>query len=204
LALRGEVDALLGLLYYYKLDGERAYGAASRALRTLPMTSSSARGLAWMYLGAGYQMLGDVNSARSALHEGLKEDRFHGNAFPSRILRLPVEGKVAEFVGHVLAAFRTESDGTVERRPNAASRPSTTGLVAPLTDRELEILGLLAKRLSAKEIARQLVISDRTVKRHTANIYQKLGVNSRQQAVKVAVASGILVVNGEQSPSPLA
>jgi ATP/maltotriose-dependent transcriptional regulator MalT len=54
------------------------------------------------------------------------------------------------------------------------------------------VLGLLAQRLSAKEIARQLVISDRTVKRHTANIYQKLAAHNRQQAVDAAAALGIL------------
>ena len=50
----------------------------------------------------------------------------------------------------------------------------------------------LAQRLSAKEIAQRLIISDRTVKRHTANIYQKLGVNSRRDAVAIALALGIL------------
>jgi ATP/maltotriose-dependent transcriptional regulator MalT len=62
-----------------------------------------------------------------------------------------------------------------------------------LTDRELEVLALLARRLSAKEIARRLVISDRTVKRHTANIYQKLGVHSRREAAAQAAALGLLL-----------
>ncbi|MBE2233020.1 MAG: helix-turn-helix transcriptional regulator [Anaerolinea sp.] len=65
-------------------------------------------------------------------------------------------------------------------------------MIEPLTYREQEVLDLLARRLSAKEIAQQLVISDRTVKRHAANIYQKLGVNSRQQAVTAAAALGLL------------
>jgi LuxR family maltose regulon positive regulatory protein len=66
-------------------------------------------------------------------------------------------------------------------------------LADPLTGRELEILDLLAQRLSNKEIAAQLVISPRTVKRHTLNIYNKLEVNSRLQAVKKASDLGILV-----------
>jgi LuxR family maltose regulon positive regulatory protein len=68
-----------------------------------------------------------------------------------------------------------------------------SSLADPLTGRELEILDLLAQRLSNKEIAAQLVISPRTVKRHTLNIYNKLEVNSRLQAVKKASDLGILV-----------
>lgn len=70
--------------------------------------------------------------------------------------------------------------------------PPKESLIEPLTYREQEVLELLAQRLSAKEIAQQLIISDRTVKRHTANIYQKLAVNNRQQAVDAAKALGIL------------
>jgi len=61
-----------------------------------------------------------------------------------------------------------------------------------LTDREYEVLSLLAKRLSYREIAEQLVISLPTVKSHTLNIYSKLGVNKRMQAVEKAVEVGIL------------
>ncbi len=65
-------------------------------------------------------------------------------------------------------------------------------LIEPLTNREMEVLEMLAQRLTAKEIGSSLFISERTVKRHTANIYQKLGVNSRQQAVASAALLGIL------------
>jgi LuxR family maltose regulon positive regulatory protein len=61
-----------------------------------------------------------------------------------------------------------------------------------LTDRELEVLHLLAERLSNPEIARRLFVSLPTVKTHTRNIYGKLGVHSRKQAVAQARALGIL------------
>jgi len=60
------------------------------------------------------------------------------------------------------------------------------GLVEPLTRREFEILSLLADDLTNLEIARRLVISIGTVKTHTHNIYAKLGVRNRHQAIKRA------------------
>jgi LuxR family maltose regulon positive regulatory protein len=61
-----------------------------------------------------------------------------------------------------------------------------------LTNRELDVISLLAKRYSNKEIADTLFISPATVKRHTITIYHKLGVNKRQQAVQKAQNMGIL------------
>ncbi|MCB0192003.1 MAG: hypothetical protein KDJ65_08675 [Anaerolineae bacterium] len=65
-------------------------------------------------------------------------------------------------------------------------------LVEPLTDREFEILELLARRLSNQEIARSLHISIRTVKSHATHIYGKLNVNSRYEAVAKAKALELL------------
>jgi LuxR family transcriptional regulator, maltose regulon positive regulatory protein len=61
-----------------------------------------------------------------------------------------------------------------------------------LTRRESEILALLARRWSDKEIATELVIASNTVRKHTSTIYQKLGVSSRREAVATARALGLL------------
>jgi LuxR family maltose regulon positive regulatory protein len=66
------------------------------------------------------------------------------------------------------------------------------GLVEPLSGREIEVLQLIANGLSNQEIANQLHISLSTVKGHTSNVYGKLGVHKRTQAVSRAEDLGIL------------
>jgi len=64
--------------------------------------------------------------------------------------------------------------------------------VEPLTDRELEVLRLVAEGLSRREIAARLVLSLNTVKAHVRNIYSKLDVNNQMKAVAKARALGFL------------
>ncbi|HEU4571049.1 MAG TPA: LuxR C-terminal-related transcriptional regulator [Candidatus Limnocylindrales bacterium] len=66
------------------------------------------------------------------------------------------------------------------------------GLIEPLTDRELEILGLLASGMSNREIADEFVVSGNTVKSHLEHLYGKLGVSSRLRAIARARALGLL------------
>jgi LuxR family maltose regulon positive regulatory protein len=65
-------------------------------------------------------------------------------------------------------------------------------LVEPLSQRELEVLGLVAQGASNAEIAEHLVIALNTVKRHISNIFEKLGVSNRTQAVAQARSFGFL------------
>ncbi|MDH3990888.1 MAG: LuxR C-terminal-related transcriptional regulator, partial [Gammaproteobacteria bacterium] len=58
--------------------------------------------------------------------------------------------------------------------------------IEQLTNREIDVLELLTKRFSNKEIARQLGVSASTIKTHTLNIYLKLGVKGRRQAAAEA------------------
>ena len=75
----------------------------------------------------------------------------------------------------------------------SASDVSTSpALVEPLTEREREVLRLLLEGASNREIARRLVLSINTVKRHVYNICGKLGVQSRTQAIVKARALDLL------------
>ena len=65
-------------------------------------------------------------------------------------------------------------------------------LVEPVTARELEILQLIALGLSNREIAETLTIATNTVKKHASNIYGKLGVKRRTQAIALARDLGLL------------
>ncbi len=67
-----------------------------------------------------------------------------------------------------------------------------------LSDREKEILGLVATGVSNKEISQELVISINTVKVHLRNIYQKLDVASRTEATYVAIQAGLILPDTEK------
>jgi DNA-binding NarL/FixJ family response regulator len=94
--------------------------------------------------------------------------------------------KVAAGERVVAAAALTVLVGTAQK---TADGP---GGAHPLTVKEREVLDLLAKGLSNREIAGTLVISTATVKSHLAHIYEKLGAKSRQDAVGRAIEQGLL------------
>ena len=96
----------------------------------------------------------------------------------------------------VAATIRAACRGEVHLDP-AIARQLTRSLVAPkpqaaaLTDREREVLVLVAQGLSNQQIADSLVISERTARTHVSNILGKLGVTSRTQAALLAILEGI-------------
>ena len=89
------------------------------------------------------------------------------------------------------AAGRSALDPTVATRVVTRARQPAANAEA-LTERELEILRRAARGLTNKQIGAELDISDRTVQNHLANIYAKLEVASRTEAVTVALQRGLI------------
>ncbi len=98
-------------------------------------------------------------------------------------------GNASGYVQRLLAAFPTaEPEQTTPAKPQI----SQFEWIESLSERETEVLQLIAEGLTNQEIASRLYLSLNTVKVHTRNIYGKLGVNNRTQAVARARALGIL------------
>ncbi|CAB5101856.1 Transcriptional activator of maltose regulon, MalT [Olavius algarvensis associated proteobacterium Delta 3] len=116
--------------------------------------------------------------------------------------RLRRQNVAADYIKRILAAFEEEGESIVV--PEAADHapaspeqpapgsPATQALMEPLTNRELDVLELLEQRLTNKEIAAELFISPKTVKGHLQNLYGKLNVRKRRDAVEKAKQIGIL------------
>lgn len=93
-------------------------------------------------------------------------------------------------------AIKAAAAGQVQLTPQAAARlmqvVSSPESPEELTERETEVLRLMAQGQSNKEIARSLSISEKTVKVHVSNILSKLGVQSRTQATLYAIRVGLV------------
>ena len=117
-------------------------------------------------------------------------------------------GVLPHYTARLLAAFQVTGGGqpatvavdppSVVRRPSSVTGASSLapskaeGLVEDLSDRELEVLHLIAEGLTNREIATRLFVSLNTVKAHNRNIYGKLDVHSRTQAIARAQELGLL------------
>jgi LuxR family maltose regulon positive regulatory protein len=138
-----------------------------------------------------YQAQGDLDLALSALERSLSLTEAEGYVRTyidegepmKRLLRLAhTKGISKSYVSKLLAALQ---------KNNIPSRPDVQ-LVDPLSDRELEVLHLIADGLSNREIADELVVALSTIKTHVNHIYRKLNVNSRTQAVAKSQHLGLL------------
>ena len=160
------LDRLLGRL----LDAAELAGRPGSALDVLVLRALHA------------EQRGDAARARAELAEAV------GRAEPQRYVRTLLQHGPA--VVRLLRGLPDQRTGSHLHRLLAAAEPTTVTTAVPrqrlperLSDRELEVLHLLATDLDGPDIARQLVVSVHTVRTHTKAIYAKLGVNNRRAAV---------------------
>jgi DNA-binding NarL/FixJ family response regulator len=93
-----------------------------------------------------------------------------------------------EVVALVLAALEDVS----QTLPSPTTAGKERAPENPLSEREQEVLGLMAAGHSDKEIAQELCIAERTVRYHLTSIFNKLGADNRPQAVLLAARRGLL------------
>jgi LuxR family transcriptional regulator, maltose regulon positive regulatory protein len=156
---------LLALLHQARRDAQEAHVMLNRALML-----AAPEGYVRVFVDEGAPMAGLLAQAL-----GQTTSRLNGTA---------LDPSVHKYTYTLLAALRAEGSVTpaLAQLPPAPTHPLTLG-VEPLTDREREVLHLLAEGRSNQAIAEELVVAVGTVKRHVSNIMSKLGVQSRLEAV---------------------
>jgi LuxR family transcriptional regulator, maltose regulon positive regulatory protein len=113
--------------------------------------------------------------------------------------KLEAAGAAPGYIQKLLAAFDVTATGShallnqlLPAGPAARQEPPAKLPAELLTNREMDVLTLLAQRLGDKEIAAQLVLSPLTVKKHTQRLYRKLSVGNRRAAVAEARRLGLI------------
>jgi LuxR family maltose regulon positive regulatory protein len=187
---QGRSEAATGLLERLAALAEKA-GATAYLVEVLALRA------------VALQAQGEIRPALAALDRALQLGApagflrtflDHGEPL-QRLLQVTVQRDASPaYAAVVLAAFGEEG---APRHPASAHAPPSPArdvspLVEPLSEREIEVLTLIAEGLTNREIGQRLYISPGTVKSHTASIYGKLDVHSRTQAVARARALGVL------------
>jgi LuxR family maltose regulon positive regulatory protein len=108
-----------------------------------------------------------------------------GTPMAKLLAEAAAQGIKPDYVATLLAAFDSQA-------PGKKDHPRSQPLIEPLSERELEVLGLVAQGLSNREISQRLFIALDTVKGHNRRIYGKLQVNRRTEAVARARELGLL------------
>jgi LuxR family maltose regulon positive regulatory protein len=185
------------------LIAQENVGEATELLRQLLVTAKAgehtSRTIKILILQAlALQAGGDTDQAITALEKALTL------AKPAGFIRIFVDegpamarllydalacGIAPDYVRRLLAAFPLDEP---EQATATKSKVDQSELIEPLSDREIEVLQLIAEGLTNPEISLRLCVSLNTVKTHTRNIYAKLGVHTRTQAVARGRALGII------------
>jgi LuxR family maltose regulon positive regulatory protein len=170
-----------------------------RMLEAAEVGGNTTRVIEIMMLQAlAFQAGGDTTRAMDALERALtlaEPEGFirifvdEGPPMARLLYEALARGIAPDYARRLLAAFpmpEPEQDGSPD------TQAPESDLIEPLSERELEVLQLIAEGLTNPEIASRLFLSLHTVKTHARNIYGKLGVHNRTEAVTRAMALGVL------------
>jgi LuxR family maltose regulon positive regulatory protein len=186
---------------YEKIQDEASIQQASRLLDRLLLAAEEGKRMhsviqILILQAFTYQAQGNTSNALIPLRRALRLAEPEGYARIFIDEGLPMEALLnremkenqvtKEFTQKLLAVY-----GTKRTTLSKANQP----LVDPLSERELEVLALIAQGRTNQEIGDRLYLSLNTVKVHTRNIYSKMGVNNRTQAVAQARTIGLLIMD---------
>jgi LuxR family maltose regulon positive regulatory protein len=153
-------------------------------LQALTHQAAGDMSLAHQYLARALSLAEPGGFVRVFLDEGPPMARL--------LLKAGSRGSSANFAQELLRAFPQDEPGELT---GPGSPKDEAGLFEALSEREIEVLELIAEGLTNREIASRLYLSLNTVKAHTRTIYSKLDVSSRTQAVARGRALGILTTD---------
>jgi LuxR family maltose regulon positive regulatory protein len=177
--LHEAMGALTRLLNRAEAAGGRHYVIASLALQAIALQAQGELDQALIALDHALSLAEPEGYVRIFIDEGAPMGEL--------LRKAAARGIKVDYVGRLLAAL--EEEGKDEGR---VTEPPLGLLIEPLRERELEVLRLLAAGLSNREIAAELFLAVGTVKKYTSNIYGKLNVHRRAQAVARARELGLL------------
>lgn len=188
------------MLHEAATDRQSAHNGRGLIDRLLPLLEASgAFGLALQasVLGALLDAaLGEADAALDRLLMCLRQAEpqgyvrlfvDHGAPMHGLLARVPAAEPTYAYARELLSALTPPSPLAV-----SPAHPSPAALVEPLSERELDVLRLLATTLSSGEIADELCVATSTVRSHTKAIYGKLGVHTRLEAIDAARGLGLI------------
>jgi ATP/maltotriose-dependent transcriptional regulator MalT len=191
-----EPDRALGLLarLHAQATAQERVGSVIEvhALRALALEAAGDRTAGLATLAEAVGLGGPEGYVRVFVDEGAPMARLLGRlATAHRAGRVALPGAVPPgYLDRLARAFQPTGRGA--RPPTQRDTAAVPGLVEPLSDRELQVLGLLAAGRSNQQIADELVVVLDTVKKHVGHILDKLGAANRTQAVARARVLGLL------------
>jgi LuxR family maltose regulon positive regulatory protein len=192
LLAQGQPDRALGLLE--RLDARAASQDRTgnliqiRALRALALQAADEHQAALTLLAETLELAAPEGHVRVFVDEGPPMAALLRSLLGTRRRARAAAGAGAgtEHLHRVIQAFQPAT-----AQADSAAR-AVRGLIEPLTDRELEVLRLLAAGRRNRDIAAELVVTLETVKKHTSHIFDKLGAANRTEAVAHARRLGLI------------